>query len=122
MLAGPAAPLYDTFITHYAPPGPVSDHPGRLAGAAELQPRGPTQPPVRFPNAQCEVSSADAACKVFSFRLGTCHPNLGTSVRANVEVVTNGLREQTVLAVEQFCKSLTEYVEEQHVLNGRGDG
>ena len=114
MHAGPTAPVYDTFITHYAPPGPMSD-PHRLSSAAELQPRGPTQPPARFPNAQCEVVSIaePAACRVFSFRLGTCHPDLGTSVRANVEVVTNGSRGQMAEVVEQFCKSLGEYVEEE---------
>ena len=51
--------------------------------------------------------------RVFSFRLGTCHPDLGTSVRANVEVVTNGSRGQMAEVVEQFCKSLGEYVEEE---------
>ena len=122
MHTGPVAPVYDTFITHYAPPGPMSDHPSRLAGAASLQPRGPLQPPVRFPSMQCDVSVASAACKVFSFRLGTCHPELGTSVRANVEIVTNGSREQTAPAVEHFCKSLAEYVEEQFMLNGGGGG
>ena len=51
--------------------------------------------------------------RVFSFRLGTCHPDLGTSVRANVDVVTNGSRGQMAEVVEQFCKSLGEYVEEE---------
>ena len=53
--------------------------------------------------------TADTA-RVFSFRLGTCHPDRGTSVRANVEVVTNGSRGQMAEVVEQFCKSLGEYV------------
>ena len=51
--------------------------------------------------------------RAFSFRLGTCHPDLGTSVRANVEVVTNGSRGQMAEVVKQFCKSLGEYVEEE---------
>ena len=125
--AGPSSPVYDLFLTHYAPPGPLPDqHPGRLvagAAAAELQPRGPMQPPARFPDSNSSSGAQreegqivrGGASRVLEFRLGTCHPDLSTSVRANVEVATHGSREQTARAVEQFCKSLAEYVEDEYI-------